>query len=58
MAKNGSVMDLALWAREVWDREAFKVFTICVWETWNLRNGLIHLSLKELTGNKLDRIEM
>ncbi|KAL5573546.1 hypothetical protein UlMin_023143 [Ulmus minor] len=50
MAKKGYVIDLALWARDTWNRKAFEVFTLCVWETWNIRNSLIHGSLKHLSG--------
>ena len=56
MVKKGSVFGLALWASERSDKNRFEIFAMCVWEAWNLRNGLIHGSLGKLVGDELEKI--
>ncbi|KAL5572076.1 hypothetical protein UlMin_021673 [Ulmus minor] len=51
--KGGFIMDLALWARNFWKKEAFETFAMCVWEVWNIRNKWIHRGSRKVCGNEL-----
>ncbi|KAL5569001.1 hypothetical protein UlMin_025576 [Ulmus minor] len=58
VVKKTCIWDVALWVKEVWDERAFEIFLLSVWESWNLRNLLVHGSPKQVTGMELCNMDV
>ncbi|KAL5541596.1 hypothetical protein UlMin_009306 [Ulmus minor] len=58
VVKKTYLWDAALWVKEVWDERAFEIFLLSVWESWNLRNLLVHGRSKQVTGMELCNMDV
>ncbi|KAL5539433.1 hypothetical protein UlMin_045908 [Ulmus minor] len=58
VVKKTCLWDAALWVKEVWDERAFEIFLLSVWESWNLRNLLVHGRSKQVIGMELCNMDV
>ncbi|KAL5581032.1 hypothetical protein UlMin_013474 [Ulmus minor] len=58
VVKKTSIWDVAMWVKEVWDERDFEIFLLSVWESWNLRNLLVHGSPKQVSGMELCNMDV
>ncbi|KAL5553367.1 hypothetical protein UlMin_040768 [Ulmus minor] len=58
VVQSRGIWDVATWVKEIWDERYFEIFLLFVWESWNLRNLLVHGSSKKVSGMELCNMDV
>ncbi|KAL5576300.1 hypothetical protein UlMin_017999 [Ulmus minor] len=58
VVQSRGIWDVAMWVKEIWDERSFEIFLLSVWESWNLRNLLVHGSPKKVSRMELCNMDV